>query len=289
MQISSPFDHVLNECRSDIEDWVLTSLKEATKVQTVLGVRVFKLRSIHAEVERLKKKQDSKNQIMSLNGELKLLSAKLTDFEEQAGNRHKLTKRVNSSTLLEEERFRKQMQGKFASKLEALKLMLNDWETAEGAIDDSDMLSEVVKSMLENSHRIDAWMNERTRFMHLRTTQTKSKARAAEIGTSHNRPSSRRGPTNTPCTGARSQPLSVAPSGSRSVAKVSVKHKLTSSERSSKTPLSGTSHNTQQHVTTEAKPAKKSKSPTIEVPEVLLPFGNLLAETPTTKENTSQF
>jgi hypothetical protein len=175
----------------------------------------------------------------------------------------------------------------FASKLEALGKMLNDWEASEGAIDDSDMLSEVVKGMLENSHRIDAWMNERTRFMHLRTTQTKS--RETEHCGSNIRPSSKRGPTSTPRTAATAQ-LSYALSGSRSIAKVGVKQKISSNHaasvevRNRKTPLSGTSHNSQQQAETSAK-----KSPSVEVPEVLLPFGDLLADTPVSKENKTQF
>ena len=170
-QTSGPFDRVRNKCNSDTEEWVLKASTEAAKVQRVLGLRVYKLKSIHAEVERLKAKQYAKNRIMSLNGELKLLSSKLTEFEEKAGNRQKLTnKRINSSSLLEEERFRKKMQGQFASKLETMRQMLNEWEAAEGSIDDSDMLSEVVKDLLKNSHRIDAWMTEKIRFMHLRTS-----------------------------------------------------------------------------------------------------------------------
>jgi len=160
----------------------LQASQKATKVQRMLGIRVFKLKKIHEEVERLKHKQDAKNGIMSLNNELKLLSAKLADFEEKAGNSQRLlNKKANSSTLLEEERFRKQMQGTFAAKLETLRQMLNEWEAKEGQIEDDDMLSEVVKSMLQNSHRIDAWMNEKTRLMHLRTTKTKSRHRATPM------------------------------------------------------------------------------------------------------------
>lgn len=271
---------------------MLKAVKEATKIQRALNVRVFKLKSIHTEVERLKTKQYSKNRIMSLNGELKLLSTKLTDFEEKAGNRHKLTnKRINSSTLLEEERFRKQMQGKFVSKLEILGQMLHDWELAEGAIEDSDMLSEVVKDMLENSHRIDAWMNERTRFMHLRTTQAKSKARDADHITSSIRPTSRRGPTSTP----RTTPSSSASGNARLTSHSKIKStsstsRFTPAVSHHKTPLSGTSHNSQP----KDQVLGKEKSPTIsiEAPELALldnPFGDLLSDTPVLKENRSRF
>ena len=47
---------------------------------------MIKLERIQEEVERLKKKQDSKNGIMSLNSDLNVLNAKLADFEEKAGD-----------------------------------------------------------------------------------------------------------------------------------------------------------------------------------------------------------
>lgn len=288
-ETSGPFDRVRNKCNSDTEEWVLKASTEAAKVQRVLGLRVYKLKSIHAEVERLKAKQYAKNRIMSLNGELKLLSSKLTEFEEKAGNRQKLTnKRINSSSLLEEERFRKKMQGQFASKLETMRQMLNEWEAAEGSIDDSDMLSEVVKDLLKNSHRIDAWMTEKIRFMHLRTSKSKVRDAEKETAPSLARPSSRRGPTNTPRTTASSttkprltskSTVQSARSTNRAAALGGAHHR--------KTPLGSTSHNAKQK-----EESAKKKSPTIEVPEVLIPnpFGDLLTDTPVAKENnTSQF
>jgi hypothetical protein len=293
-QTTSPFDCVINDCNSDIEEWVLKAVTEASKVQRVLGVRVFKLKSIHAEVARLKTKQYAKNRIMSLNGELKLLSAKLADYEEKAGNRHKLTnKKINSSTLLEEERFRKQMQGMFAAKLETMRQMLNEWEAVEGTIDDSDLLSEVTKDLLKNSHRIDAWMNEKIRFMHLRTS--KSKVRDAEKGKAPttSRPSSRSASTNTPRTSVSiNAPRTASSINTPRTAAPTSKSRLTTNSTQSladtgkhKIPLSGTSHNTKQ----KEEPHVKRKSPSIQVPEVSLtnPFGDLLADTPTSKENSS--
>jgi len=283
-QTNSPFDCVLNECNSDVEEWVLKAVTEATKVQRLLGVRVYKLKSVHEEVERLKKKQSAKNRIMSLNGELKLLSAKLTDFEENAGNRHKLTnKRINSSTLLEEERFRKHMQAKFASKLELLGELLNDWEISEGKIDDTDMLSEVVKDMLKNSHRLDAWMSEKTRFMHLRTTQ--SKKRGIENASSSTRPSSRRGMST-------SQTVAPSSGNARLTSKSTIdpipSNRPTPAEAQyHKTPLTGTSNNSQQNA---LRLPKKSPTITVEIPEALPnPFQNLLSDTPVSKENAAQF
>lgn len=283
-QTTGPFDIVRNECNSDTEEWVLKTATEAAKVQRVLGLRVYRLKSIHTEVERLKAKQHAKNRIMSLNGELKLLSTKLTDFEEKAGNRQKLTnKRVNSSSLLEEERFRKHMQGKFASKLETMRQMLNEWEAAEGSIDDSDMLSEVVRDLLENSHRIDAWMNEKIRFMHLRTSKSKVREADKHNAQSSARPSSRQVPTKTPTVSSTVKPRLISKS---TVKNACAGHSAALNDnRHKKTPLAGTNHNTKQ----QDENASRKKSPTIEVPEVLAPnpFGDLLADTPVFNENKS--
>jgi len=323
MSTTSPFDIVLDECPAEVEEWVLKSSKDATRVQRMLGIRVFKLNKIHEEVEKLKRKQDAKNGIMSLNNELKLLSAKLADFERKAGNKQRLlNKKVNSSSLLEEERFRKQMQGMFATKLESLRQMLNEWDKNEGCIEDDEMLSEVVKSMQLNSHRIDAWMKEKTRLMHLKTTNTKSKHRATLTpGTARSsiRPSSvSRARTSI----ASKQPgiphRSTTPSSKRFGSAIAPDTRPTSqkSARSARTVAGnrprpsksttppqnlGSNSSTQQKrkalssSTHNASQPEKITKPTlsIEVNEnkspVLLPFGDLLAETPREKENNSQF
>ena len=316
----------------------------------MLGIRVFKLKKIHEEVERLKHKQDAKNGIMSLNNELKLLSAKLADFEEKAGNSQRLlNKKANSSTLLEEERFRKQMQGTFAAKLETLRQMLNEWEAKEGQIEDGDMLSEVVKSMLQNSHRIDAWMNEKTRLMHLRTTKTKSRHRAtpmsdrtsssirpssgslrsrsSTISSQHGIPHSSKRLSPVPSSDGtqvdnkssrssrstiashRARPAKSPPrkkSPHRRLGDTSSEHQSTiashrakptkspprrlgstSSEHQKRKALSSSRHN----APLPEKATKRIPSiPPVDVNEngspVLLPFGNLLADTPTEKENS---
>jgi len=317
MSTASPFDNVLEECPAEVEEWVLKSSKDATRVQRTLGIRVFKLNKIHEEVERLKRKQDAKNGIMSLNSDLSLLSAKLASFEEKAGDKQRLlNKKVNSSSLLEEERFRKQMQGMFATKLESLRQMLNEWEASEGRIEDDDMLSEVVKSMLQNSHRIDAWMNEKTSLMHLRTTKTKSKHRATlterasttrsipgrarastasnQVGITHksNTYDSKRVSSLSTANGRQSsQRSTIAGNRSRpSSSKSSPPPRLsklvsTSSEHQRRKALSSSTHNALQ-------PEKVTKhTPSVQVNEngspVLLPFGNLLAETSIEKENST--
>ncbi|KAL7540949.1 hypothetical protein ACHAXR_011794 [Thalassiosira sp. AJA248-18] len=328
MTTKSPFDNVLDECPAEVEEWVLKSSKDATRVQRNLGVRVFKLKKIHAEVERLKRKQDAKNGIMSLNNELKLLSAKLSDFEEKASDKQRLlNKKVNSSSLLGEERFRKQMQSMFTTKLESLRQMLNEWEANEGPIEDNDMLSEVSKSMLQNSHRIDAWMKEKTRLMHLRTTNTKSRYRDTpkheRSSTTSTRPSS--GPSRSRTNSASNKPgipqkpnnhiskrVSSADNGQRMGHKNSSQKRSTiaghrsrpskssppptlnksdtaSSEHQQRKALSSSTHNAPHQ------PEQGTKRPSsVEVKEsgsqVLLPygpFGNLLAETPKEKENNN--
>eukprot|EP00986_Skeletonema_menzelii_P003739 scaffold1185_cov143-Skeletonema_menzelii.AAC.33 len=286
MTTASPFDDILKEFPPEVEEWVFKSLTDATKVQRSLRIRVMKLNRIQEEVERLKNKQDAKNGIMSLNSELNVLNAKLVEFEEKAGDKQRLlNKKANSSLLLEEERYRKQMQSMFVSKLEALRQRLTLWEESEGEIDDTDMLSEVVKSMLDNSHRIDAWMNEKTRLMHLRTTKT-SRLRENMIAERSNSTGSR--------SGSVSSKKSTGSYGSRPNYK---SYKKTSSDSSSSNstdrkptrnnPLKPSSLNPREQSgdTTPKKPLRVHTSS--EKAPVLLPFGDLLAETPSKngKEN----
>lgn len=315
MQLSSPFDKVLDSCPVEVEEWVLKSSKDATKVQIDLGNRVFKLKTIHEEVERLKDKQDAKNAIMSLNNELKLLSSKLADFEEKKTKSRLLNKKANSSSLLGEERFRKQMQNMFSTKLQTLRKHLLEWEAKEGPIEDNDLLSEVTRSMLQNSHRIDAWMKEKTRLMHLRTTNDKSRHRATPNSDRTNtstRPSSQSGLStkqsmhihkrnNSAPTSVSRQ--STAQRSSRPVRSTIPSHRSRSSnspppppsrKRDQNSPkrkaLSSTKHNTPQ-------PVRATKPPPVDTSEhessVLLPFGNLLTDTPTKgtteKENSTYF
>lgn len=312
----SPFDFILNECNEEVEEWVVTCTKDATRIQSILGVRVFKLNRIHQEVEKLRRTQDAKNGIMSLNGELKLLSAKLADFEENACKKERLLdKKANSASLLGEERFRKQMQNMFVAKLGTLRHMLNDWEANEGKIEDEDMLSEVVKGMLKNSHRIEAWMNEKTSLMHLRTTDTRSRQSSAlnpPRAMTSNRPmsssnSARVGAisNNSKHASARASSASILNSrhtntdqkDSRPVRSTSAGHHLRSNQSSSIAPrLRGSSEKrkalsssainaAQQEETTKRTSSKinETESP------MMLPFGDLLAEIPTEKENDTRF
>ncbi|KAL9185198.1 hypothetical protein ACHAXT_002975 [Thalassiosira profunda] len=299
METAGPFDRVLEEFPSEVEENVLKALKDATRVQRTLGIRVFKLKKVHEEVERLKRKQDRKNAILSLNNELKILDAQLAEFEEQAGSKQRLmSTKVNSSSRLEEERFRKQTQGTFSAKLNTLRKLLNDWEATEGAIDDADMLSDVVKSMLDNSDRIEAWMSEKTRLMHLRTTRNASstirpasKPRATEpmsgpgrggrrahhpssTSTDMRQPAQRSArPARPTAPGHRSRPASPTPRP---------KPKGATGEHTKRKALSSSKQNS-------PPPEKATKRAPIAVqtnaPQVSCPFGDLLADTPTHKEN----
>jgi len=276
---ASPFDHIISECPPGVEEWVHKSLAEATNIQRSLRIRVMKLKRIQEEVERLKKKQDAKNGIMSLNSELNVLNAKLSEFEEKAGDKQRLlNKKANSKSLLEEERYRKQMQSMFVSKLEALRQRLTVWEENEGEIDDADMLSEVVKSMLDNSHRIDAWMNEKTRLMHLRTTKT-SRLRENMIAERSNSTGSR--PSSLSTTRSKGSPPFEGSSRPNSHNKSHKKTSNDSSSRNNALKSSSLNPREQSRDTTTKKPLRANTSS--EEAPVLLPFGDLLADTPSKK------
>ena len=163
------FEGVLKACTTDIEEWLLCAVKDAQKVHRTLNNSLLKLSKIHEEVERLSTKQGNKSKIMSLDSELCILSAKLAEFEEKANSKQRLTKKTNSSSLLKEEKFRKQMQHNFTIKLKSLSKLVRDWEVIEGENIDRKMLTREVSELLENPDRVE----RRTEFMHLKTVQQK--------------------------------------------------------------------------------------------------------------------
>lgn len=173
----SPFDSILQSCQSDSEEWLLSSVQSAMKAYRRLNVRLFKLSKIHDEVEKLRAKQDAKSKITSLDAEIRIISARLIEFEEKASNKGRLlTKKVNSTNFLKEERFRKHMQGKFASKLKSFGLLLQEWKRTEGSNFDSKILSEDMQALLKSSDGEDilAWVEQRTAFMHLKMVKSKT-------------------------------------------------------------------------------------------------------------------
>ena len=134
-EITSINPHELNLQGSAyvVEEWIQAVIKSATKVQRQLEVRLFKLKRTHEEVEKLHSSQDAKSKIISLDSEKRIISAQLSEFEEKANIRMK-KKISNSANFLKEERFRKQIQAKFVSKLESLGCLLQDWKKSEGSI-----------------------------------------------------------------------------------------------------------------------------------------------------------
>jgi len=165
-QSVGPFDSVVRASTIDGEEWVLSSVKDATKNYRQLEMRLLKLEKIHEEVERLRMRQDSKSKIISLDSEVRILSSKLNEFEDKKCNKQRLTtKKSTSSNLLKEERFRKQMQAKFTAKLDQLGSLLKTWTSNEKKEFDQSLLSEDVRALLKNS--------DRSEFMHLRTVEYK--------------------------------------------------------------------------------------------------------------------
>lgn len=180
-----PFDNVLQACRLDCEEWVLAAIRDSTNAYRQLEARLLKLERIHGEVERLRGRQDAKSSIISLDLEVRMLSAQLSEFEDKKCNKERLlTKKSNSSHLLKEERFRKQMQQKFSSKLEHLANLLNTWRSEVGYEVDPNLLSEEVRFLLKNSDDPSALVEKRTEFMHLRTVKPSKRPPLAVAGSS---------------------------------------------------------------------------------------------------------
>jgi len=125
----SLFDDVFSSGYTDLEEWISAAAKNALKMNSLLKAKLLKLERIHREVEDKRDKQDLQGKIIMLDSEIRLISAKLAEFEEMAGNTQRLvTKKINSSNFLKEERFRKNVQSKFASKLEVLGKLLQQWQ-----------------------------------------------------------------------------------------------------------------------------------------------------------------
>ena len=169
----SPFDIVLQSSSTILEEWLLSSVKEATKSQRSLDVQLSRMEKIHNEVQKQRAKQDIKCNIMSLDSEMRIISAQVADFEQKASSKQRLlTKKMKSSKLLKEERFRKQMQSKFILKLEKMGELLQEWEKKEGSCFDPNILSDEVRTLLAKSDKFHSWVEERTAFMHLSTLKS---------------------------------------------------------------------------------------------------------------------
>lgn len=172
--LSNLFAEDSSEIVCDLEEWILPAREKAAISFLELEKRLFKLQRIHREVERLSAKQDAKSRIISLDSEIRILNAKLAEFEEKKCDKERLiTKKATSSTLLKEERYRKQMQSKFSTKFAQLASLLKTWSNDDDGLFDPHLLSEEVRSLLANSNEIDSLVEKRTEFMHLRTIQSK--------------------------------------------------------------------------------------------------------------------
>ena len=177
-----PFHEVVQSSTFDSEEWVLVAVKEATQTFVQLESRLFKLERIHEEVETMSARQDAKSKIISLDSEIRLLNAKLSEFEdEKCGKERLVTKKNTSSNLLKEERFRKQMQTKFSSKLEQLAKLLKSWHNEQNYSFDANLLSDEVRVLLANFDDIDSLVEKRTEFMHLRTIRATTSSKRAPI------------------------------------------------------------------------------------------------------------
>jgi kinesin family member 4 len=159
------------------EKWIISARDSAATAYSTLISRLNRLERIHNQVEKLRSQQDAKSRIISLDSEIRILSSRLADFEDKKCSKERLiTKKPGTSSLLREERFRKQMQGKFTSKLHELKLAVMSWRANDGVGFDKNILSDEVQMLLDNPDKMDLLVKKRTDFMHLRTVQPKTAA-----------------------------------------------------------------------------------------------------------------
>jgi hypothetical protein len=156
------------------EEWMQGATQRAAEVYENLDKKLEKLESIHKEVEKLRAKQDTKSKILSLDSEIRIMNAKLLDFEEHCNKQRLLTKKTSGGALLKEERFRKHMQSKFSSNLKQLAALLQSWEAQEKSTFDASLLSEDVRMLLKDPNQMESWVEERTKFMGLRTVKSQT-------------------------------------------------------------------------------------------------------------------
>ena len=163
---SSIFGGILTESTG----WLYSTAKQGQEAYTSLDKKLFKLQTVHEQVETLGARQDAKSKVLSLDSEVRLLNAQLAEFEEKKCSKDRLLSRQTaSSQLLREERYRKQMKAKFTSKLEQLAELLKIWNEKNSKDFDPSILSDDVRMLLQNT----SWIWERNELMHLRTTKSK--------------------------------------------------------------------------------------------------------------------
>ena len=249
------------------EAWVVEATNEAHKVYGDLSMRLFKLESIHRSVETLRTRQDAKSRIISLDSEIRILSAKLGDFEDKRCSKSRLlTKKSGNGALLKEERFRKQMQTKFTSKLGQLAGLLRVWIETEGESFDANLLSDEVRNLLDNADQMETYVENRTVRMHLNlkthSTSATSNGKRSRPETltmrSRSDESRSRSPSSRPTrsrTGSRDGPSPLA-SRPRKVARTG------RSTIAAPSPQHDGSKSTSRSVANKRKAETRSKSPT---------------------------
>jgi hypothetical protein len=164
------FDKLGESLAGNIEEWISSLIVKGRNVNKELEIKLAKLDAIHNEVERLRSKQDTKSQVLSLDSEIRIMNTKLHDFEElQCSKQRLLTKKSGSTALLKEARFRKQMKAKFSAKLGELASLLRSWEQEEGRSFNASLLSDDVRMLLNEPDKMENWIEKRTRLMPSRT------------------------------------------------------------------------------------------------------------------------
>lgn len=193
MENGNPFDNILGCLTDNVEAWIDSIITKGRQVNEELESKLSKLDSIHKEVERLRSKQDTKSQVLSLDSEIRILNSRLLDFEElQCSKQRLLTKKSGSTALLKEARFRKQMKAKFVAKLGQLASLLRSWEQEEGCAFNASLLSDDVRMLLNEPDKMEDWIEKRTKLMPSRTVPTMTpRKRSLDEGKQARVPSSR--------------------------------------------------------------------------------------------------
>ena len=294
----NPFDEAARLCSKDIDGWVHEAVNRAMNGYRLLENRLFKLEKIHEEVEKLRSRQDSKSRILSLDSEVRILNAKLLDFEDLQCSKERLLSKKSggSSLLIKEERFRKQMQGKFVSKVQQLASLLQTWKKEEKADFDASLLSDDVRLLLSNPDKME------TRFelmpLRLTTPARKRHAESSSAGNNEGRLNNRSSRYKSNIT-----PPRMRPSRSARLGKATTKPPQPRTQPST----GGSRVPTPTRLGVKRKQDEKSKvvdksskvqrtsdrarrAPPKSRPSAILPFGNVLSElaSPSEKENSSR-
>eukprot|EP00980_Cylindrotheca_fusiformis_P005169 scaffold1101_cov123-Cylindrotheca_fusiformis.AAC.7 len=147
----NPFATIESNFGTSCESWLVEANRTATAVYEELHQKLRKLEMIHAEVELLRPKQDSKSRILSLDSELRILLSKLADLgQPESGNQRGLSQNVSvASVTLKQERLRNQIKSRLDSQAQQLSHLLKVWEDLEHTSFDSSLLSDGVRGFLD--------------------------------------------------------------------------------------------------------------------------------------------